>query len=231
MFLSLTTRLRSSKRDFALPNPSARSCSSHSPPWSQIGQSSGWLISRNSIVAFCAASARARTGEDLHSLGDRRRAGRHGLRRFLDLDEAHAAVGGDSQLFVIAEARHVDARLVGQLHDHLALARLERPAVDLDVDDVFAHATACAGASTMLFPPCSIMYSNSWRKWRMKLCTGQAAASPSAQIVWPSIWFATWTRRSRSVIRPCPARIRRSMRVSQPVPSRQGVHCPQDSAM
>ena len=58
-FLSFTTRLRSSKREDALPNPSARSCSSHSPPWSQIGQSSGWLISRNSIVAFCAAIARA----------------------------------------------------------------------------------------------------------------------------------------------------------------------------
>src|SRR3546814_2917042 len=28
----------------------AWSCRSHSPPWSQIGQSSGWLISRNSIT-------------------------------------------------------------------------------------------------------------------------------------------------------------------------------------
>jgi hypothetical protein len=28
----------------------AWSCKSHSPPWSQIGQSSGWLISRNSIT-------------------------------------------------------------------------------------------------------------------------------------------------------------------------------------
>ncbi len=27
----------------------------HSPAWSQIGQSSGWLIRRNSIVAFCAS--------------------------------------------------------------------------------------------------------------------------------------------------------------------------------
>src|SRR5271156_1569616 len=26
------------------------SCRSHSPPWSQIGQSSGWLISKNSIT-------------------------------------------------------------------------------------------------------------------------------------------------------------------------------------
>src|SRR6202795_843836 len=28
----------------------AWSCRSHSPPWSQIGQSSGWLMSRNSIT-------------------------------------------------------------------------------------------------------------------------------------------------------------------------------------
>ena len=31
------------------------SCSGHSPPLSQTGQSSGWLISRNSTTAFCAA--------------------------------------------------------------------------------------------------------------------------------------------------------------------------------
>src|SRR6185312_11321331 len=37
----------------------AWSCRSHSPPWSQIGQSSGWLMSRNSITplrAFLAFS-------------------------------------------------------------------------------------------------------------------------------------------------------------------------------
>ena len=37
----------------------ATSCSSQIPPWSQIGQSSGWLISRNSIVPCCAARASA----------------------------------------------------------------------------------------------------------------------------------------------------------------------------
>ncbi len=57
-FLSLTMRLRSVKRETSPPKPIARSCSSHSPPWSQIGQSSGWLMSRNSMVAFWAAMAR-----------------------------------------------------------------------------------------------------------------------------------------------------------------------------
>ncbi len=55
--LSFTTRLRSLNRAASRPNPMARSCSSHSPPWSQMGQSSGWLMSRNSIVAFCAPMA------------------------------------------------------------------------------------------------------------------------------------------------------------------------------
>jgi hypothetical protein len=32
-------------------------CSGHSPPLSQIGQSSGWFRSRNSITPFCASSA------------------------------------------------------------------------------------------------------------------------------------------------------------------------------
>src|SRR5271168_5221192 len=37
------------------------SCRSHSPPWSQIGQSSGWLISKNSITPSRA----------LRTIGDR----------------------------------------------------------------------------------------------------------------------------------------------------------------
>src|SRR5262249_31335726 len=42
----------------------AWSCRSHSPPWSQIGQSSGWLISRNSITpsrAFFTIGVRVKT--------------------------------------------------------------------------------------------------------------------------------------------------------------------------
>ncbi len=38
------------KRDRSLPNATAWSCRSHSPPWSQTGQSSGWLTSRNSMT-------------------------------------------------------------------------------------------------------------------------------------------------------------------------------------
>ena len=52
-------RLGSMKRDVPGPQPKVMSCSGHSPPLSQTGQSSGWLISRNSTTAFCALFTRS----------------------------------------------------------------------------------------------------------------------------------------------------------------------------
>src|SRR5215471_227226 len=50
---------RLSSRNLVSPRPldMAWFCSGHSPPLSHIGQSSGWLISRNSITPCCALSA------------------------------------------------------------------------------------------------------------------------------------------------------------------------------
>jgi NADH-quinone oxidoreductase subunit G len=59
--------------------------------------------------------------------------------------------------------------------------------------------------------------------------TGSAAASPSAQMVRPMMLSDTEFRRSMSCIRPCPCSMRSTMRHSQPVPSRHGVHWPHDS--
>ena len=44
-------------RDSPRPLDIAWFCSGHSPPLSQTGQSSGWLISRNSMIPCCALSA------------------------------------------------------------------------------------------------------------------------------------------------------------------------------
>ncbi len=49
-----------SKRDSGLPCDMAWFCSGHSPPLSQTGQSSGWLMSSSSITPCWAFSA---TGE------------------------------------------------------------------------------------------------------------------------------------------------------------------------
>ena len=54
------SRLCSWKRESTRPLDIAWFCSGHSPPLSQVGQSSGWLASSSSITPCCALSA---TGE------------------------------------------------------------------------------------------------------------------------------------------------------------------------
>src|SRR5690606_22899740 len=65
-----------------------------------------------------------------HAIGDRRSAGRQGLGRLFDVDQAHAAVGGDGQFLVIAEMRYVDAQLVRGLDDHAAFGSFYGKTVD-----------------------------------------------------------------------------------------------------
>ena len=59
----------------AAPYLKVMSCSSHSPPASQTGQSSGWLPSTSSSMALRACSISARLGRDDHAFGDRSGAG------------------------------------------------------------------------------------------------------------------------------------------------------------
>ena len=73
---------------------------------------------------------------DLHAVGARRCTGRQRLGRLLDLDKAHAAVGRNRELLVVAEVRHVDAELVGRLHHGCTVLDLHFPAVDFDLEHV-----------------------------------------------------------------------------------------------
>ena len=70
---------------------------------------------------------------DLHALGRRGRAGGQRLRRLLDLHQAHPAIGGDRQLLVPAEMRHVDVELVRGVHHRAARCHLHLSPVDLEV--------------------------------------------------------------------------------------------------
>src|SRR5690606_21361557 len=145
-------------------------------------------------------------GEDLQPVHDRSGAGRRRLRRpasaDLGIDQAHAAVGRDRKLVVVAEARDRNAGLVGGLDDHRTLGRGHLHAIDEDgdvvgrqvrIDGLCAHAATALGTTVPLRSSSTrkrlltIAYSNSSQKWRRKPCTGQAAASPKAQMVWPSI--------------------------------------------
>jgi len=69
----------------------------------------------------------------LHAVGDRRRAGRQRLGRLLDLHQAHAAVGRDGQLLVVAEVRDVGAGNRGSIHHRAAVGNLDLLAVDFDL--------------------------------------------------------------------------------------------------
>ena len=94
------------------------------------------------------------------------------------------------------------------------------------VDAQAGHgATSCFAAER----PLRMYSSNSSRNLLIKLCTGIAAASESTHIVVPSIPEATLSSRARSSGPPSPSSIRARIFSNQPVPSRQGEHCPQDS--
>jgi hypothetical protein len=67
-----------------------------------------------------------------HALRDRVSRRRHRLGRLLDVDEAHAAVGRDRELLVVAEVRDVRVRRIGRMHDHAALGDRDLLAVEFD---------------------------------------------------------------------------------------------------
>jgi hypothetical protein len=66
---------------------------------------------------------------------------------------------------------------------------------------------------------------------RIRPWIGQAAASPSAQMVWPSTCLVTSSSMSISRFSASPSRQRSITRHIQPVPSRHGVHWPQLSCL
>src|SRR5690606_4406674 len=103
-----------------------------------------------------------------------------------DLDVAQPAAAVDRELRVPAVVRDVDAvhqhaEIVERLQDRAPLGNLVRHAVD---GDLRHQSSKLSGKGHF---PCSMCASKSARKWRSRPCTGQAAASAKAQIVWPSI--------------------------------------------
>ena len=130
-------RLGSMKRERPAPQPYEMSWSGHSPPLSQTGQSSGWLTSRNSTIAFCACLTRSERGDHDHAVAHGRGAGGLELRDALDLDQAHAA-GADrlAELRLVTEVGDLDVAVLGRVDEHRALGRAHLLAVDLEGDPV-----------------------------------------------------------------------------------------------
>ena len=104
----------------------------------------------------------------------------------------------DRELRVPAVVRDVDAvhqhaEIVERLQDGAALRR-PRSSVPSTVMRRHQSSKLCGKGHF----PCVTCASKSSRKWRSRPCTGHAAASANAQIVWPSILPATSSRMSRS---------------------------------
>ena len=133
------------------------SCSLHSPAWSQIGQSSGWLMSRNSMHALAHSFDRGRVGADLQAAATvvaqaicgrgiqlifgLPSSPRSGLRSgpsvgSAHFDQAHAAVAGDRELWVIAIVRHVLPASSQASIMFVPLGTVMPDAVDVDGDQV-----------------------------------------------------------------------------------------------
>src|SRR6476659_4476611 len=166
-------------------------------------------------------------GVDHHPVADRGGAGGLQLRHSLDLDQAHAA-GPDrlAELRLVTEDRDLDVALLGGVDQHRPLRRGDLAAVDDQGDGVAdrpGHAASLSGT------PLSIASMNSSRYFCTIAPTGIAIESPRTQRQLPMMLVCTEATVSRSIGVASPRIIRSSIFTVQLVPSRQGVHLPQDS--
>src|SRR5580692_4722504 len=154
-----------------------------------------------------------------------------GVAAFVDIapDESGAALGDAvHQGKIIGEIRH--ARIVDVVAN-AADIQLRKMMIEWLLHGSYSAATRAAPFASAWRVYSSMRRSISGRKWRSRPCTGHAAPSPKAQMVWPSIWVVTSI--SMSISRFCarPSAMRSSTRHIQPMPSRHGVHWPQLSCL
>ena len=155
-------------------------------------------MSRNSITPSRAFLTMRRAGEDFRRLAigagaqivDRHGAGGLRLRHALHLDQAHAAIAGDRQALVIAEARHFGARHLAGLQQRRAVLDFDLGAVDLQFRHLAPHSAACRRTAPVMVGIGRILVDALLD--HMTEMADQALDRPgrgiaSAQIVWPSI--------------------------------------------
>lgn len=152
-----------SKRDSAPPCDIAWFCSGHSPPLSQTGQSSGWLMSSSSITPYWAFSA---TGEvscvfttipSVHVIVQDAMGLRCPSTSTMHWRQAPHGV----EQRVVAEAGDLDAELFRGADDQGALGHADLGAVDRQRDEILRRNRGLSppeGAlvvTVMRSPPCA----------------------------------------------------------------------------
>src|SRR5213595_1917464 len=123
------SKVRFSNSIRVLPGPyrNVRSCSGHSPPLSQTGQSSGWLTRMNSRVAFCASAATAevravRTTMPSCAVSVQAACGYGGPQPRLITKNGNLDPGGERSLDEPRPLRHLDDDAVDRERDGLGRA-------------------------------------------------------------------------------------------------------------
>src|ERR1700693_3905866 len=159
-----------------------------------------------------------RMGLNDHSLGSRHAAGGLEFRVFLDLHQAHPAIGIGIELGVVAEMGDFDPYFFCRLDEIGPLGNLDCLPIDRERDHFFVltvvrHLQGIPIVSSLgecltghFFS--RMWYSNSCRKYLSPPRIGATSASPKAQPVFPAIFPQSWVRRSRSSIFPSPCSIR-----------------------
>src|SRR5215813_12021056 len=124
---------------------------------------------------------------------------------------------------MIAIVGDLYAVIAGSLNNCLPVLGLYLLPVESEFRHRFVFLTVIFGAQLVH------RASNSLRNFVTKLLIGITSASAKGQIVLPSIISTIFNKRSRSDFWPFPATMFFRILAAQPVPSRQGVHWPQDS--
>lgn len=130
-----------SKRESAPPCDIAWFCRGHSPPLSQTGQSSGWLMSRSSITPFWAFSATGELIWDFTTMPSVQVIVQEAIGlRWPSTSTMHCRRGADRvEERVVAEARDLDAQELGGADDEGALGHADLDAVDRERDEVLGR--------------------------------------------------------------------------------------------
>src|SRR3984957_3503007 len=168
-----------------------------------------------------------------HAFHRHQRARRLQLRRFFHFNQTHPASRLQRKPRVVAERRNLYASGLRRFEHKCARRRSDFLVVDCKRDLFYfrhgvyeAPTIISAGLNEHLPRRWS---SNSCRHFFTILIVGSAAASPSGQNVLPNIFFDSSSIKEMSSARPPPSWKRSSSFRSQVVPSRQGMHQPQDS--
>ena len=209
------------------------SCSGHSPPLSHTGQSSGWLISRNSTTELLGGLDALGLRVHDHAVLDRRGAAGLQLGDALDLDQAHAAgADGVAELGLVAEHRDLDVAVLGGVDEHRVLRRLHLEAIDREGDRLRlgprhqASLTRSRARAPRRATRCGFELVAELRDHRADRHRHRVAEH--AQAVADDVLLHG--RHDLEVHRGGLAgSMRSSICTVQLVPSRQGVHLPQDS--